>query len=213
MASKIITLHSFIVKNNRIGVLRKFSQDEVTRAYAHLWKEVFPDNDITGKEFKIDWLIVGNRKRKVRCLFLKNSQGAWYPFTKARLSGKREKPRAKVMRLMREAVEDQVITFKEKFKKKQVSLIESGEVALARERARCPLTGKMMTKVHVDHVVPFIVLADIWLETHTLYDKFEQVKEKDLSSWSDFHKKFSKLALVGASANIDRSSEGYRSIH
>lgn len=204
MANKIQVLLKFIVSNNRVGSVRQWDQDETTQAFKMLLKDVEPYCNHFDNGFKIGWLTVGKAKRKVRCLYMATTDGHWYPVTQNKLIGKKESARAKTLRLMREAIEDQIITFKEEFKENQVRLINSGQVVRARELAKCPLTGKIMTRVHVDHVLPFIVLADLWLETHTIHNKFSEVKATEMASWSAFHKRFSTLALVGAKANMDK---------
>ena len=211
--NKAQVLLKSIVGTNRIGTVSTWDQDEITKAFTILLKDVEPYCHHFNNPFKVDWLFIGAKKRKVRCLFLQTTDGKWYPLTKNKLVGKKESKRTKTIRLMREEIEDQIYDFKTKFKENQVRLIESGKVDQARKNFRCPYSGKIMSRVHVDHVVPFIVLADVWLETHTLYNKFEEVRTKDLKSWSAFHKRFAKLALVGASSNVERGSEGYRSTH
>lgn len=202
---EIKELYTAAIKLHRVGTVLEVGDCEVVDALRELI-----DNKHKYGSIKVDNIRVG--KRRVKCLKFLSSNG-YYPVTKSKLTGVKESARAKTLRLMREVIDEQITTFRDNFKSTQVDLINNGFASTARQLAKCPITNKILNRVHVDHVVPFIVLADLWLENYTLYDKFAQVKQKDLQSWANFHEKYAVLALVGAKANVAKGSSGYRSKH
>lgn len=117
--------------------------------------------------------------------------------------------KAEVRRAMRQAIRSQVDEFR------RVAFTD-GQGSIT-----CPLTGQAMALgpwAHVDHIVDFAVIADVFAEQIGGYDQVPIGKSSEhpgsaltepcLSLWRQFHQSVAQLRVVHASANLARYKQG-----
>lgn len=121
--------------------------------------------------------------------------------------------RSKALAALRKEVKPQILEFRKQYRKQaQLGLIKNAEY--------CPISGRLLSSgmTHVDHIIPFIKLADTWLLSYTDYTLFEELPLKGSRlepylglSWAKFHRRFAQLQLTSGSGNVKESSRGYKS--
>jgi hypothetical protein len=160
----------------------------------------------------------GGKQFKTLCLITQVS-GYHLPITVGKLKqpnllSPKSNKRQTVLAAMRLAIENQIELFRIETKVERAKSFKNGDYSVL----LCPLTKKRLTsRSHVDHIIPFIRIADNWLESSglTSYGDIKLVRGQlsggILKSWQDFHLVNAKLQLVSASANIKKGASGYTS--
>jgi hypothetical protein len=187
-------------------------------------------NSIASKDFLIvDFFKIGNRQVKMFGHCSDNpAMKKCYPLSKTRWLDSaypRRKPRdlAKVHRnnvltTMRAIIHPQIEEFKHEWYTQAGRLYEVDKSAYEKH-ITCPLSGANLfhcQRKAVDHVVPFIKLAEDWLTTmgFTWSDLNPNRKRTEFKnpnhtkSWAEYHSTHGELQFTEAKANLKKSDRG-----
>lgn len=155
-------------------------------------------------------LIVGKTKL-INCL---------YP-VKSRRS-KADVHRAEVLRIMRNIIKPQIANFRKQTKAQIKALALAGLAQSAKALNTCKLSGKSLNscKTAVDHIIPFIQLADEWLESLNISYADIAIKGRGqykyfadsmlTESWYGYHEQNAKLQMTCSRANSKAGKKGYK---
>jgi hypothetical protein len=147
-----------------------------------------------------------SRWRTTRHFIVQRIDGTSIDFSwKICIDGTLPERRIDVLASMRDAVADQILSFRD---------VEF----LGKDLLLCPITGESITRnnCHVDHVFPrtFLTLANDWLERSNLsFDQIQLVRSADgygwvlanfeqTSFWQSFHQIKAVLRVVSRHANL-----------
>jgi len=185
---------------------------------------------ISSKEFLIvDMFKIGGRKVKMfghcsdspamkKCHPLSKTRwlDAAYPRKKPKDLAKVH--RANVLTTMRAIIHPQIEAYKSKWYEQAGRLHESDPQSF-REHITCPLSGINLLhcdRKAVDHVVPFIKLAEDWLaEMGYDWSDLKPNRKKTLfknpkhtKQWAQYHEENSALQFTESKANLKKSDKG-----
>lgn len=129
-----------------------------------------------------------------------------------------------VLVVMRKLIEEQIYEFKEKRREQIMQLAKDGKLAEARDLLHCPLSGRLLSTCKhgtaVDHIKPFLQLAEEWLISKglTFSDVLlggggisRYIKDEELAKdWQAYHKEHATLQVVCKSANSSKGAGDYK---
>ena len=118
--------------------------------------------------------------------------------------------------LLRKTIEEQIKRFRNRCARRVTKLRVIGAKRTASEGKEfnklttCALSGAPLTKVHVDHVIPFVELVKRWSTMEDIDLCKKRLTKKQLESWNTYHEQEAELQLTCAKANMKAGAKGYK---
>jgi hypothetical protein len=187
------SLLSNFLQTNECGEL---SELEATH-FKHIFSKYYtPDEEYTKFDASsISKVSIVNDSWGKKCFSIQVDK-VWYPASIQRLSGGNRNEKANIVRAMRNAVEEQIQTFR-----------SSNPL---NPDAICPITNKSLGKdAEVDHILPFHIIKDDWLRNYynsVVYsydlDKMNYVlQDPCCKMWQEYHFEKATLRWVSKEGN------------